>query len=77
MDVIGLQGIWPTFPNATPSRVKYAIEIYHRLLKDAVAEGKRTRKYETVKQRQRRLIDEMIARITQEDEDDAFVILAV
>lgn len=77
MDAILLQGIWTSFPNATPSRVKYAVEIYHRLLQDAVIENRRRPKKETPAERQRRLVNTMIARITQEDEDDAFVILAL
>jgi hypothetical protein len=77
MDAVNLMGIWPTFPDPTPTRIRYAVEIYHRLLEDAVVENRRTRRKETAKERHRRIFDQMVARITQEDEDDQIVLLAV
>lgn len=77
MDAVNLQGIWPTFPGNTV-RVRYAVALYNRLLQDAVDRERKTgKKKETPLQRQRRLLDEVIARITEEEHDDAFVILTL
>lgn len=78
MDAVNLQGLWPTFPGNQTRRL-YAVDLYHRLLQDAVFEDKRRKKArkETPKERSRRILDEVILRITQENEDDEFVLLAI
>jgi hypothetical protein len=79
MDAVNLQGVWPTFPNATPQRISYAVALYNRFLEDAVVATRNSKnpKRETPAQRHRRVLDKVIARITQEHEDDEILILAL
>lgn len=77
MDAVNLTGVWPTFPSTAVSagRLHYGAGLLLQLMEMEARSGKRRR--ESVEQTRRRLIDEVEARIKEEDETDLALILAL
>lgn len=77
MDAVNLQGIWLNFPVVTSSgKWKIGATIYLELLRaemEEVRKGKRI--VESPEQIRKRLMQEVERRITEQDNDDLFVIL--